>query len=664
MICAFPESRADGRSSFRDAIEYAVFGKRSKQVDPEERVLYSGTKNLSSSQYDKDGNYDLRPVYEEMFLTSLRKNAQAGDPVIHCILSWREGESPTREQYEEAIEIWAAEQGLSECQIFWAVHKDTDNYHLDVVANRIDPVSFYAAPMHFKFKANERAARKIELSQGWAVEISGHLAQIEEVKNGRGEVVGRRVAEHSKKMSAEEKAKTERSISKRARDSEVRTGEKSAERIAKEVAAPVMFAAKSWAELHAQLAEKGIRLEQKGSGGLLWIGDQPIKLSVAGRQCAFAKMVARLGDFVSRDPAVEVKNFVPQLTEKVQKNPQRVSKIKEYNELRRGYYLKKREAKSELWAGIRQLRAAFKAEKKERRVALFEEKKHNPHFDFDVQKSMLALAMANIEAQISKEIEQRKKKYKELFGGRWPSYEQWLREQEQYREAEFWRYTFTAAIFLGDAADYQQYKIEKYTAHVEGKIVTYKRDDRIAFIDKGHFVSVLQSQNKDIVWDAITMAQQKFGAINLYGSDEFKKLCVDLIAQHDEYFIRFKDSALAQLVAERRREIAKKEEQKALETERQSQDLLPPYDRDSDLDPAGLKYTGKVVYVDRENVIQEYGGQSGIVRHDRAKCPGVEVGKSYAIVTDGARLIVRDAPVQGQDSRAVRQRRAVDTWSY
>lgn len=570
MICAFPEKRSDGQSSFRDAIEYAIFGKRSKRVDPDERVLYSGTKNMSSSQYDKDGKYNLKPIYEEMFLTSLRKKGQAGDPVVHCILSWRDGEEPTREQYEEAVDIWAKEQGLEECQMFWAVHRDTDNFHLDVVANRIDPVTFYAAPMHFRFKANERAARKIEIAQGWALEKSGHLAQVEEIKNALGAVIGHRVVEHGTKMTPEEKAKTEHAISKRARDSEVRTGEKSAERIAKEVAAPVIFSAQSWADLHASLAEKGIRLEKKGSGGILYIGDQPVKLSVASKQCGFSKIVSRLGDFQPRDPAIEIKKFVPVLTEKAKESSGRAAKIREYNDLKRSYYEKKREANAALWTEITKVRADFRAQKKERRAALYGEKKQNPDFNLKLQLSQLALEMSQKAEQIAEEIEKKKKKYKELFGGRWPSYEDWLRCQQLYSEAEFWRYQFNVSIFLGDFADYNQYDLGGYSAKIIGKAVRYDRGERVAFVDKGNFISVFESQNSEIVWDGLKMAQQKWGAFNINGSKEFKSLCIDLIARHDEYYIRLKDPEQQLCVEERRREIAeeRKRERKAIEVER------------------------------------------------------------------------------------------------
>ena len=85
-------------------------------------------------------------------------------------------------------------------------------------------------------------------------------------------------------------------------------------------------------------------------------------------------------------------------------------------------------------------------------------------------------------------------------------------------------------------------------------------------------------------------------------------------------------------------------------------ETVPIYNRQSSILSDGVKFTGKVVYIDEKNVYQEYDHGRGVVKHDRSKCPGVERGKSYAIVAtdNGNRLIVRDAPAQGQSLGSAR----------
>lgn len=46
-------------------------------------------------------------------------------PVMHWILSWQENEQPTREQVDEAVNIFLWGMGLAEHQTFCALHKNT-----------------------------------------------------------------------------------------------------------------------------------------------------------------------------------------------------------------------------------------------------------------------------------------------------------------------------------------------------------------------------------------------------------------------------------------------------------------------------------------------------------------------------------------------------------
>ncbi|MEH3062549.1 MAG: hypothetical protein PGN33_07165 [Methylobacterium radiotolerans] len=77
---------------------------------------------------------------------------------------------------------------------------------------------------------------------------------------------------------------------------EVRRGERSPERVAIEVAGPLVDAAGSWAALHAALAREGIAYRRKGSGAVLLIGGVAVKASTY-RKAALGVLVARLGPY-------------------------------------------------------------------------------------------------------------------------------------------------------------------------------------------------------------------------------------------------------------------------------------------------------------------------------------------------------------------------------
>jgi hypothetical protein len=157
MIGKIPDKRRDGKSSFRDLISYCL------SKDPS-KAIHVGHQNLLSPE--------AAALEMEALATD---NKRCKDPVFHMILSWREMELPTNEQADEAAGIALTELGLSYCQALWVLQNDTHNRHVHIVVNRIDPETGRAViPANgWTKKALERAARKIELAQGWEIERSG-----------------------------------------------------------------------------------------------------------------------------------------------------------------------------------------------------------------------------------------------------------------------------------------------------------------------------------------------------------------------------------------------------------------------------------------------------------------------------------------------------------
>jgi hypothetical protein len=102
-------------------------------------------------------------------------NPRSKDPLMHIILSWREMELPTNEQIDEAVKIALKELDLPDCQAVWIVHADTENRHVHIVVNRIHPETYKAIQPagRWTHRAIQRAARKIEIAQGWEIEPNG-----------------------------------------------------------------------------------------------------------------------------------------------------------------------------------------------------------------------------------------------------------------------------------------------------------------------------------------------------------------------------------------------------------------------------------------------------------------------------------------------------------
>ncbi|WP_276956337.1 relaxase/mobilization nuclease domain-containing protein [Jonquetella anthropi] len=263
MIVKSPEKPEKG-SSFKGLIEYEYDGH-------DEEILYVGTRNMESET--------MRDQIEEMNALATA-NTRCQDPVEHVVMSWREGEIPTQEQMNEAVDILLKEYEAEQCKVVFSAHQNTENIHLHVCLNRIDPDTYRTVTLAkgFNEKANERAARKIEMSQGWEIETSGRYIVV------NGELIEK----------VQERDKRDKSLTQKARDYENITGAKSIQRVGKEDIAPILFNAQTWQEVHEKLAEKGFTIDKKGSGGILKCNDTIIKISQVSSKLSMSKLEKNL----------------------------------------------------------------------------------------------------------------------------------------------------------------------------------------------------------------------------------------------------------------------------------------------------------------------------------------------------------------------------------
>lgn len=264
-------------ASVRDLTQY-VRDCKGAMATPGEKVLFSGAKNFV---FD-----DFALQVDEMI--SLAKAGCRGknssNPIRHYVLSWPESETPTEAQAAEAVEMLLAELRMTTCQTQWALHKDTDNMHVHVVINRVDPETekILNPGGGFEKETLHRAIAKIENRQGWQPEKNARYQE-----NADGQCVRKERA----KVASQEPSEAAKSM-------ELRTGEKSQERVGIELAGPAIAAAKSWAEIYAALEKLGMRYERKDGGAVIWTGAEYVKASaVCKRADSFDKLQKRLGPY-------------------------------------------------------------------------------------------------------------------------------------------------------------------------------------------------------------------------------------------------------------------------------------------------------------------------------------------------------------------------------
>ena len=605
MISKIPPRRRDGKSSFKDLINYCLgFTGHAKNS-----VLHVGMKNLNSSP---------EKVYLEMEGLSY-ENPRCKNPVLHFILSWRDYESPTNEQVDEAVNIALKELNLEECQALWALQSDTDNLHVHVAVNRISPETF--KPIRpaggWTKKALERASRKIEFLQDWEVEQSGRY----EI-NSSGQIF-------------EKKEILQPEISQKARDIEAHTENESFERFAKRETAEILETAKSWDTLHQNLASKGFELERKGNGAILKQDDKAVKLSNISRNSSFSKLEQRLGKFQERKNDIFVK-----LQSKIfyEENSSDSKKLfwEKYQSEKNNYSEKKSSALKKLRERQKQERKNLCSQQKAERHKLFSQSWRERGNELNQLRSLFAFVHRK---EILELRERQNKKIQELkshFMKRFPSFKDWIAEQDNEDLYRIYRYP-EQFILLPEQSGVKisqprSIDLRNYSARrgTRGSVLYCRHGNFTAdFSDTGKRIILNKKKlTEESVAAALQLANQKWGATQITGNAEYKELCIKAAVK---YGLKLANPDLSAEVERRRnllRPITAEEIAKLNLVENPQIYVNPRKDNQS--------YTGRIIHVDENRgYCVQLSGQRSLFVHqleklERAPLKGETLKISYS----------------------------------
>lgn len=156
MLAPVPPRRPTGKSSFKKLHSYL-----SEAIDPDTgEVTERGEVMLSDSLMSAE------TAAKEMWAVA-SENGRVKDPVEHYILSWQEGEEPTKEQWQEAVKHTQEALGWKDHQYMAVSHEDTGNFHVHVMTNKVHPETFKSHTPDWKHKTLDKCCREIEAKQGW-----------------------------------------------------------------------------------------------------------------------------------------------------------------------------------------------------------------------------------------------------------------------------------------------------------------------------------------------------------------------------------------------------------------------------------------------------------------------------------------------------------------
>ena len=94
-------------------------------------------------------------------------NARVCKPLVHMAISWSPRDFPNHEQLRESLSVTLLSLGLFDHQWVAASHGDAQHPHIHFLANRVDPIHFKVAPLHYSIRTVQPAFRELEERYRW-----------------------------------------------------------------------------------------------------------------------------------------------------------------------------------------------------------------------------------------------------------------------------------------------------------------------------------------------------------------------------------------------------------------------------------------------------------------------------------------------------------------
>lgn len=224
-------------------------------------------------------------------------NPRVKDPMYHVIISWPASENPTDTQaFESGLHAMEA-VGMGGHQYVFAIHRDTDNAHLHMAVNRVNPDTLKAVYPDRDFYKLDRAMRELELRFGFTHDNGPFAVHL---RNGVPVVAWAQSKPQTKGKMPSAAADMEQLGLQESLFSYVRGAPRKA--INELLSRPDV----TWDQLHERMAAYGLELRRKGRGLAVYVipdGEDvtPVKASDMHEELSHSRLVKRLGEFKPRN---------------------------------------------------------------------------------------------------------------------------------------------------------------------------------------------------------------------------------------------------------------------------------------------------------------------------------------------------------------------------
>lgn len=198
-------------------------------------------------------------------------NKKKNNQTYHMIVSFQKDEKPTREQIRNVEDELVKSLGYEDHQRISVLHGDTDNLHLHIAINKIDPKTFKSKNPYGDYRILKKKRRELEKKFGFKTNVKDLQQELDKELNNN-------------------------TTNTKAADFEAQTGLESFNTYMKKLS-PELINCNSWKEFNDVLAKNGVEIKVRGNGFIFTSNDNHVKASSVDRNFSKKKLEDKFGNF-------------------------------------------------------------------------------------------------------------------------------------------------------------------------------------------------------------------------------------------------------------------------------------------------------------------------------------------------------------------------------
>ena len=222
-------------------------------------------------------------VLEMQCVQAMNKNKN--NKTYHMIVSFQSDEKPTIDQIRIIEDELVKSIGYQDHQRISVLHGDTDNLHLHIAINKIDPKTYKSKNPYCPYKDLKKKRRELEKKFGLKTNVKDLQQELEQ----------------------EYKELNNNKTNTKAADFEAQTGLESFNTYMKKLS-PELKNCNSWKEFNDVLAKNGVEIKVRGNGFIFTSNDNYVKASSVDRSFSKKKLEDKYGSFEKSENEVIKEN--------------------------------------------------------------------------------------------------------------------------------------------------------------------------------------------------------------------------------------------------------------------------------------------------------------------------------------------------------------------